>query len=198
MAVHGETLDHGRADKVIIGRAAAAQLYIGLRRIDGSSKGGVAFVIDRSVGGQTVILKVFGIASVIDDSLAADDRRSPRDIELQARSLRDFDEFAAADINVTSYPECYVVGHQYLAAQGAVQFIVPTLVKNVVVIDFVPRIARRREIITAERLGHIMNIHFGVVRTPTDLDARRAGIHPGVVTNRTTRSDVRGAVWSCG
>src|SRR5439155_21294804 len=125
-------------------------------------------------------------------------RRSPRDIELQARSLRDFDEFAAADIHVASDPKRYVGLYEYLAAQGAVQFIVPTLVKNVVVIDFVPRIAGRREIITAERLGHIINIHIGVVRIPTDLDARRAGIHPGVVTNRTTRSDVRGAVWSCG
>src|SRR5437899_10974631 len=100
MAVHGETLDHGRADKVIIGRAAAAQLYIGLRRIDGSGKGRVTFVIDRGVGGQTVILKVFGVAGVVDDSLAADDRRSPRDIELQARSLRDCDELAAADIDI--------------------------------------------------------------------------------------------------
>src|SRR5947208_12474643 len=104
MPVHRKCLYDGRTDKVVVGRAAAAQLQVCLWRVDRPGKRGVAFVTDGRVGGQTVILETLGVTVGVNDSLAADDCGCAGDVELQTRPGGNLNVVACSDIDVAGYP----------------------------------------------------------------------------------------------
>src|SRR5262245_61761789 len=124
VAIHRQAAYGHRSIEIQVCGATATELDRSLRRMDGAVECRIAFVVKGRVRGQAEVCKGACITSIIDDSLAADDRCRGRDVELETGAWSDLDKFTAANLQVIRHPENDVGRrHEYFAAEAA-QFVI--------------------------------------------------------------------------
>ena len=105
MTIHGHRIDHQRADKVIIGIAAAIHFYVGIGRDEDADKLAVPVKSGAGDAGGAIQHQAAGPTTFIYNSVAANCNAAATRKEAEAGTCRDGDLVVAAHLEATRHDE---------------------------------------------------------------------------------------------